>query len=63
MSVVEVGEGKSLIASRYFGSDCVEVFLNVEEAYLSSNHAFIRPLLSGVHGKGSSEGRGGVASR
>ena len=37
--------------------------LNVEEAYLSSNHAFIRPLLSGVHGKGSSEGRGGVASR
>ena len=36
--------------------------LNVEEAYLSSNHAFIHPLLSGVHGKGSSEGSGGVAS-
>ena len=37
--------------------------LNVEEAYLSSNLAFIRPLFSGVQGKGSSEGRGGVASR
>ena len=37
--------------------------LNVEEAYLSSNHAFIRPLFSGVQEKGSSEGRGGVASR
>ena len=34
--------------------------LNVEEAYLSSNHAFIRLLLSGVHGKGSSGGGGGV---
>ena len=37
--------------------------LNVEEAFLSSNHTFIRPLLSGVHGKGSPEGRGVVASR
>ena len=37
--------------------------LNVEEAYLSSNHAFIRHLFYGVQGKGSSEGRGGVASR
>ena len=37
--------------------------LNAEEAYLSSNHAFIRPLFSGVQGKDSSEGRGGVASR
>ena len=37
--------------------------LNVEEAYLSSNHTFIRPLLSRVHGKGSLEGRGGVAAR
>ena len=37
--------------------------LNVEEADLSTNHTFIRPLFSGVQGKGSSEGRGGVVSR
>ena len=37
--------------------------LNVEEAYLSSNHTFISPLVSGVQGKGSSGGRAGGAAR
>ena len=50
------------LRKRHGRGDAGEV-LNVEEAYLSSNHAFIRPLFCGVQGKGSSEGRGGVASR
>ena len=37
--------------------------LNVEQAYLSSSHAFIRPLSSGVQENGSSEGRGDGTSR
>ena len=32
--------------------------VEVEEAYLSSNHAFIRTLFSGVQGNGSSDERG-----
>ena len=36
--------------------------LKVEEAYRSRSHAFMRPLLSGVHGKGSLAGRNGVTS-
>ena len=37
--------------------------LKVEEAYCSRSHAFMRPLLSGVHGKGSLAGPNGVAAR
>ena len=35
--------------------------LNADEAYFSRSQAFIRTLLSGVHGNGSSAGRGGGA--
>lgn len=37
--------------------------LNVEDAYLSSSHFFIRSLFSGVHGNGSSVGGCGATSR
>ena len=37
--------------------------LKVDEAYLSSSHAFIFALFSGVQGNGSSEGRGSAAPR
>ena len=35
----------------------------MDEAYLSRSQAFIFALFSGVHGNGSSEGRGGAAPR
>ena len=37
--------------------------LRVDEAYLSRSQAFIFALFSGIQENGSSEGRGGVASR
>ena len=37
--------------------------LNVEEAYLSSNQSFIRPLFSGVQGNGNAAGRAGGTVR
>ena len=50
--------GPSILGNALWGP-----VLNVEEAHLSSSHAFIHPLFSGVQGNGSSEGRGSVASR
>ena len=37
--------------------------LNVEEPYLLRSQAFILVLFSGVHGNGSSDGRGGGVCR
>jgi len=50
--------GPSMQGSGRWGQE-----LNVKEPYLFRSQAFILALFSGVHGNGSSDGRGGGASR